>query len=252
MSSKHGSGQSGVKQLLSLDWDAIAGIVAAVLALVMHFLHLVDTDVLLLIAVVLIALLFIRDVRQERRAERMEESLEAAARSVGQIQSNLAPVDTILVGPQRLRAESESFSRMARGEMIWFHVCLLMFKPQSLFDSLLRPAIENTGVTSIQFVLDKNQQELWNKEVMPKIRLCAGANKVQEPIWTSIKENVSLIIAEMSGDGKTECLLSFWGEPFMAYSTERRVPRYIFRVKAHSDLIGRLIELQRSYRFAAS
>ena len=42
--------------------------------------------------------------------------------------------------------------------MIWFNVCLLMFIPQSLFDTLLRPVIENPNVTSIQFIL--GEQEL--------------------------------------------------------------------------------------------
>lgn len=42
--------------------------------------------------------------------------------------------------------------------MIWFNVCLLMFVPQDLFDSLLRPAIENPYVTSIRFILDERER----------------------------------------------------------------------------------------------
>ena len=36
-----------MKNYLKYDWDAIAGIIAAVAAILMHFLHLVDSDVLL-------------------------------------------------------------------------------------------------------------------------------------------------------------------------------------------------------------
>jgi len=45
--------------------------------------------------------------------------------------------------------------------------------------------------------------------------------------------------------------LSFWGEPFMARTAGVDVPRYIFHVQAHSELIGRLVELERRYRGTA-
>ncbi|WP_432822683.1 hypothetical protein [Trichloromonas sp.] len=60
-----------MKRILKYDWDAIAGIVAAFAAILMHFLHIVEEDVLLMIAVVLIALLFIRDLRRERQSEHL-------------------------------------------------------------------------------------------------------------------------------------------------------------------------------------
>ncbi len=133
--------------------------------------------------------------------------------------------------------------------MTWFHVCLSMFKPQSLFDTLLRPAIENPHVTSIQFVLDESQKKLWEAEVMPKINLCRGREKVNLPQWKTIHESVSIIVSEVGASGKTECLLSFWGEPFMARTAERNVPRYIFHIQGHSELVTRLVELERNYRF---
>ena len=132
--------------------------------------------------------------------------------------------------------------------MVWFHVCLTMFQPQPLFDLLLRPAIENPMVTSIQFVLDDQQRNLWESEVVPKIELCAGRSKVREPRWTTIRENVSLILSDVTSGSRTECLLSFWGEPFMARVAEQDIPRYIFHVQPHSELVGRLVDLVRSYR----
>ena len=59
--------------------------------------------------------------------------------------------------------------------MVWFHVCPLMFKTQLLFDSLLKPAIDNPQVTAIRFTLDVGQKALWDSEVIPKIQKCAGA-----------------------------------------------------------------------------
>jgi hypothetical protein len=238
-----------LKRFLALEWDAIAGIVAAVAAIVLHLLHVIDVEVLIAIAVVLIALLFIRGLRQERAAEHAYAAIEENRTVLRSIQSNLVPPDAILIGPDRLRAASEHFAAHATGEMIWFHVCLTMFRPQPLFDTLLRPAIENGQVTSIQFILDEGQKALWDSEVLPKVRECKGKEKVKPPRWTTIKESVSVIIAGMGSTGRAEGLLSFWGEPFMAHSTERDVPRYIFHVQEHSELIARLVELIRSYRF---
>jgi hypothetical protein len=124
-----------------------------------------------------------------------------------------------------------------------------MFRPQALFDALLRPAIENPGITAIQFILDESEKERWRDEVMPKVKACTGSEKVRQPIWCTLHESVSFILAETGPDRRAEVLLSFWGEPFMARTTERDVPRYLFHVQSHSELITRLGELERSYRF---
>lgn len=240
-----------MKRLLRLDWDAIAGILASIVVLVMHFLHVVNVDALLVLAVVLIALLFLRDLRRERREERLEEHVALIGTSLKALQSTQQPPDAILIGPGRLRTETEGFAVRSRGDMVWFHVCLLMFKPQPLFDALLRPAIENPMVRSIQFVLDTEQRELWETAVLPKLRQCRGYDKVKDPFWTTIKENVSCILSDVESPGKTECLVSFWGEPFMARTVGRDVPRYIFHVQSHSELVGRLVDLARSYRVSA-
>lgn len=149
-----------MKRILKYDWDAIAGIVAALAAIVMHFLHIVDTDVLLMIAVVLIALLFIRDLRRESHNERFDESLLQTESTVKEILAQISPPDANLVGPQNIRQIMEDFNRRARNEMTWFHVCPLMFRSQVVFDTLLKPAIENPQVKSIQFVLDQTDRKL--------------------------------------------------------------------------------------------
>ncbi len=251
MRQQSGLEKSRMRRLLSLDWDAIAGVVAAVVAIVMHFLHLIDEGVLLMITVVLLALLFLRGLRRERVSERMERSLEQTETAVTDIQRALKPPDAILIGPRQLLACSQRFAGRAQGDMAWFHVCLLMFKPQFLFDALLRPAVENPMVRSIQFVLDRSQEPLWESEVLPKLRACRGHEKVRRPGWTRIEENVSFILAETAPGQKTEALLSFWGEPFMSRSAGRDIPRYIFHVQGHSELVARLVEVERRYRLGA-
>ena len=237
-----------MKRILRFDWDIIAGIAAAVLAVVLHLLHLVEVSVIFTIVLVLLALLLFRDLRRESHDEHLSETLHEAKNAIGEVRLSIQPPEAILIGPRSLRAESKRFAEMARGEMIWFNVCFLMFKTQEVFDLILRPAIENSLVTSIRFIANETEKPLWGEHVLPKLNECASGKKVEEPRWSRLPETVSFILADVAQDGKTEALLSFWGEPFMAKTTAQQVPRYIFRVQSHSDLVGRLAELERQHR----
>jgi hypothetical protein len=233
------------------DWDAVAGIVAAAAALILHLLHVVQSDILLTITLVLVALLLLRQLRHEEREERVEEMTGRTEQMIVKLHDVLKAPEVVLVGPRHLRAASEAFARQARGDMLWFNVCLMMFRPQELFDCLLRPAVENPQVTRIEFVLDEGERANWREHVMPKLAACRGREKVIEPRWCTLHESVSFVLADRDADGHAEAQLSFWGEPFMARTTGRDVPRYIFHVLAHSELVPRLVELARSYRMAS-
>lgn len=234
------------KKLLSYEWDAIAGIVAAVVAIVLHLLHVVDEDVILPIVLALMGLLFVNFMRHARSNDVTAEEVERTGHTVRRIQSTLKGPDVLLVGPRQLRSVNEAFARNMSGDAIWFNVCLSMYRPPPLFDALLRPAIENPMVHSIQFVLDESQQELWETSLRPKIVACAGHEKVREPRWCVLQKNVSFILADSQAGGGTEALLSFWGEPFMAQSTRRDIPRFIFHVQKNSELLPHLAELERN------
>lgn len=232
----------------TIEWEAIAGLIAAVVALVLHFLHVIEEGVLVMITLVLLSLLFIRDLRRQQRTEDLAAALDRTADGVEEVRARLGTPDVDLIGPASLRAESARFGRNAGGEMTWFHVCLRMFRPQDLFDALLRPAVENPAVESITFVLDEGERERWDRHVRPKLADCDVSGTVNEPIWSDIDESVSFVLTERP-NGESEALLSFWGEPFMARTTEREVPRYIFRVHPGSELLPRFREIERSYRF---
>jgi len=238
------------KRFLSFEWDAIAGIVAAVVAIVLHLLHVVDEEVILPIVLALTALLFTNFMRHTRNNEQTAEQVDRTAHAVSSIQSVLKLPDVILVGPRHLRSTNEQFIRQMSGDTIWFNVCLSMYKSQPLFDALLRPAVDNPMVSSIQFVLDVSQRDLWQQFIHPKIVACAANAKVREPRWRSLSKTVSFILADNQISGGTEALLSFWGEPFMAQTTERDVPRFIFHVQRNSELLSHLVELERSFERA--
>lgn len=236
------------REIRRYDWDAIAGIAAAGAALILHLLHIIETDVLLTIALVLLALLLFRDLRREAQDEELVEASERTETALENIRQGLQPVDVLLLGPRQLRQASAAFARGAHGEMTWFNVCLLMFKPQTLFDALLLPALENPNVTGIQFVLDESERERWVQDVLPKAAATMHASKLREPRWLPLKqEAVSFILAD-TADGRTEAHLSFWGEPFMARQAGFDSPRYVFHVQAHSELIPRFVEMERQTR----
>ncbi|MEK6303226.1 MAG: hypothetical protein AABO41_21145 [Acidobacteriota bacterium] len=58
-----------IKKIQVFDWDAIAGIIAALAAIILHFLHLVEVDILLTLSTVLVAVLFIRQLRRDGTIE---------------------------------------------------------------------------------------------------------------------------------------------------------------------------------------
>ncbi len=240
-----------MNRLKRLDWHAVAGVIAAVAALVLHQLHVADEGLLLATVLIILAIMLIRDLHREDREETHQSAIAQLQASSARIEASLRPPDALLIGPRHLRHESERFARQAQGDMIWFNVCLLMFVPQSLFDVLLRPAIENPQVTSIQFILNTDARGLWDSAVMPKASRCTGAEKLLEPIWCDLDDSISFILADVDNAGTTEAHVSFWGEPFMSRTPGGDIPRYIFHVQGHSELIGRLSELHRRYRLTA-
>lgn len=234
-----------LKQVLNWEWDAIAGIIAAVVAIVLHILHVVDEDVILPIVLALLGLLFINFMRHTRNNEITAEHVDRTADAVNSIQSALRLPDVTLVGPRNLRSANEQFLRHMAGETIWFNVCLSMYKTQPLFDALLRPAVDSPLTSSIQFILDESQKDIWQQFVQPKIAACTGHAKVKEPRWCNLAKTVSFILADSQQSGGAEALLSFWGEPFMAQTTAHDVPRFIFHVQKNAELLPHLMELAR-------
>lgn len=232
-------------RLLNYDWDAIAGILAAVIAIILHLLHVIDENIILPVVLTLMALLFINFIRHTQNNERTAEQVENIQNTLTKLEASLTAPDIILIGPRDLRQANMQFIQHMQGEAILFNVCLSMYRTQPLFDTLLRPIIENPHVTNVQLVLDISQKSVWQTEVQPKVDRSLAAGKVKKPCWCALEKNISFIMADAKPNGQTEALVSFWGEPFMSQSTERNVPRYILHVQGHSELLTRLVELER-------
>jgi len=236
-----------IKRLLKQDWDAIAGILAAIIALILHLLHVTDIDTLLAIAIVLMALLLIRDFRRENQADTQTAALERTIKLLKEVKFSLHPAEVTLIGPTELSSASLEFAQKSQGEVVFFNVCLRMYKAQQPFNIMLKPFIENPLTTSVRFSLNSSEKERWQSDVLPKVKACVGYLKAADPCWCVIEDNISFVMIE-TGGGKFEALVSFWGEPFMALATDKNVPRYVLHVNSNSDLIARLKEKERICR----
>lgn len=233
-----------IRQAMSWEWDAIAGIAAAFVAIVLHLLHIVDETVVLPILLALVGLLFINFMRHSRNNELTAEQVERMGHTVDSLHAALERPGLALIGPRQLQTAYHRFLLAMSGDSIWFNVCLSMYRTPALFDALLRPAIDNPAVGSIQFVLDESQRELWDSTIAPQIAACAGHARVRPPRWCKLERTLSFILADSQHSGSCEALLSFWGEPFMAQATGRDVPRFVFHVQQHSELLPHLLELE--------
>lgn len=234
--------------LRKFEWEAIAGLVAAVAAIVLHFLHVTDVNVLRVITLVLVALLFLRDLRGEERWSSMENASKLSVRLLEEIKETTRPAEIYLVGPTQLRQTAMQFAARAEGEVVWFNACPLMFESKEVCDVILRPFLDNTRVIQIRLVLDHAQREHWQTRVEATLEGYLGRRAVA-PVWADLDSGVSFVLAETdSVNGKAEALVSFWGEPFMAVHHDRKIPGYIIHVREHSELIGRLREVERAAR----
>lgn len=235
------------RRVRTLDWDAVGGLVAAVLVVILHLLDVVEERLLLVVMISLLALLLFRDLREETETDELTESVAATEREVAEIRSAITPRPLELLGPDSLRRAVRGFGRDARGELVWFNLCLLMLARRETFDVLVRPAVENPDVSTLRFILDESQRERWETAVEPLLAEATDGSTAVEVHWRRIDEAVAFIHTA-SEDEDPHALISFWGEPFMAETLDRDVTRYVLHAKEHSELIPHLRELARRYR----
>ena len=137
------------RKSLSYEWDAIAGLLAAVAAIFLHMLHIVGEQVVLPVILALFGLLFINFMRHTRNNEAAAELVEKTEDAVRGIQSALTSRDIVRIGLRQLRSASEHFARHMGGDEIWFNVCLSMYSPSPLFGALVRPPVMQSWQQSV-------------------------------------------------------------------------------------------------------
>jgi hypothetical protein len=233
-----------LRYLLRIDWDVIAGIIAAVVAMLLSFMGLVSETVGRGIILLLCALLLVRDLRGEAREHRMFDKLDTIKRHVGMMAA-ANQADIHLVSPKRMRHELLDFATTVYGEVRWFNACCRMFRRQEVFDATLRPFLENPNVTAVHLLCRPDERQFWLTDLLPKLRTCEHGAKVPPPLWGTIPTNVSFVLGDVDGDGKDEAMVSIIEEPFAASNQGPPVPRFLLRVFSHCDLIVPLEDMAR-------
>ena len=233
------------RRLLRIDWDVVAGIIAALVAMLLSFMGLVSQTVGLGIVLLLCALLLTRDLRGEAREIRMFDKLDLIKRHVVGLSDVAKPPEIQLIGHNKLRQAYASFATALYGDVRWYNACCRMFRRQEVFDSTLRPLLDNPNVRSIQLFCRPEELPSWHADVLPKLRQCENKSKLHEPCWTHVRGSVSVLIGDIDGDGRNEALVSILDEPFAAYNVGPTVPRFLIRVFSACDLMSHLEEVVR-------
>ncbi len=240
----------GYLKLLKENFDIIAVIIASFLALVLHAADLLPEAYILPLILFLLSLHVLHEMRT---GVEHDEEVTFIRTKIGEIEKNIKAGDVVLITPDELTQHTKEMALKNRGEIWWFNICIGMFLSDVVFENVFKPAIENKNTTKIIPVLRAAETELWGEKVMPKINKCDGGEKVAEPIWVEIKENIAFIVIDVGEGGLKEADISVWGEPFMAEykigesDVTKSVPRYLIHVQSGSELIYRLKDIFNKY-----
>ncbi len=233
-----------LRYLLRIDWDVVAGIIAALVAMLLSFMGLVSETVGRGIILLLSALLLLRDLRGEARQHRMFDKLDTIIRHVSHLTA-ATQADVHLVGPKAMRKELTAFATTVYGDVLWFNACCRMFRRQEVFDATLQPFLENPHVRSVQLLCRQEERPYWFTDLVPKLRKSIHGGKVRPPLWGPIHTDVSFMLGDVDGDGRNEAIMSIMAEPFATPNMGTTVPRYLIRVFSHCELMAPLEELVR-------
>lgn len=233
-----------LRYLLRIDWDVVAGIIAALLAMLLSFMGLVSETVGRGIILLLCALLLIRDLRGEAREIRMFDKLDIIKRHVTTLTA-AKQADVHLVGPNKMRQEFADFATTVYGEVRWFNACCRMFRRQEVFDATLRPFLDNPHVTALHLMCRPEERHSWSVDLLPKLQRCTRGDKVRPPLWGPIRTNVSFVLGDVDGDGRDEAIVAILEPPFATSNEGPFVPRFLVRVFSNCDLIAPLEEMAR-------
>jgi hypothetical protein len=235
-----------VKILSSGEWDLLAVVAASILGIILHILDVIPESYVISLILLLLCLHALHEISHAMKYDQAHERFM----TMDQRLTELQPDVELIAKDHFLKAEELALHN--RGEMWWFNTPMTVLKSQEAFDRLVKPAMENPKTTNIEFVLDRGLEEFFMEEVQPKIEVTKGKEKVRPPVFTDIKESLGFrMIDTDEKEERKEAHLTFLDEPFtIAKGEEKKVyyPRFIFHVKADSELIPKLKELYLRYR----
>jgi hypothetical protein len=236
-----------VKKLLKTDWEIVAGLLAAVGVIVLKFLHIVDEETMLTLAIVLLAGLFLRELRRELVFDKFAENLNEIEASVKQLTVHYADQGSTLVTPSAMNDSMCAFSQRAKGVCVFKHVSPFMFNKVSHFNGFLKPMLEHDAVSEVIFIINDDEKDDYNRYVKAKIDTCDGATKVAEVITAENTDGNGIIAFNCGLSEGFEALITFFSEPFMVKYNENWVPKFAMHVLPDSEVAKIISDNIRKY-----
>ena len=225
-----------LKKLLKTDWEIIAGLAAAVAVIILKLLHLVEAETMLTLAVVLLAGLFMRELRREAVIDKFAANIDKTQAGVQQLMIHYADQGSSLVTPSGMHDAMCAFSRRATGVCVFKHVSPFMFKKQANFDSFLKPMIEHDAVSEVVFIINEDEAENFNFHIKQKADDCDGGSKIAKPILADNTDANGIIACNCGLTEGFEALITFFSEPFMVKYGENWVPKFALHVLPESEV----------------
>lgn len=228
----------------TIELDILAIVIASILGIVLHALHILPEAYVTSLILLLLALHAIHGATQASKDSEVHKRLLDAAERIEE-------PDVRLLNTEEVFERGRDLALNNKGEMWWFNTPLGI-RNDAVFERILKPAIENPNTSKIVFILDKKFKTIWEEEVEPKIDKCKSKEKVETPRFRSIDEKTAFRMIDTDpGRGLKEAHVTFLEKPF-TYKAEREepaifYPRYALQVKSHSKLIQDLKDMFLGY-----
>jgi len=235
------------KKLLKADWEIFAGLAAAIAVIVLKFLHLIHVETMLTLAIVMLAGLFLRELRRETVIDKFIEDIADIQMSVKQLTLAQADQGSSLITPAAMNVAMSTFSKRACGTCVFKHVSPFMFKKDANFNAFLKPMLERDAVNEVIFIIMHDEKETYDRYVRSKIDACEGGSKVAEVITADNPDANGIIACNCGLTEGFEALITFFSEPFMIKIGEHMVPKFALHVLPNSEVSNLVSDNVRRY-----
>lgn len=240
-----------LRRLLAVEWDIVSGILAAVTAMILSYFSVVDATMVRAILLLLCALILVREFRNDYRLDINRELLDVIHHELRDIRETIGETDVVVIGALAMRHEVRDFASHVRGDVTWYNVCPRMFRREDVFTATLAQLIANPEVTSIHVFCNPCERDAWESIVAPRLRAMDREGKVGSPTFQPLSPAVSFVMGEREGMKHPHALVAILAEPFARQGTAPIMPRYLFRVQNHRDIISDMAELARASAHAS-
>lgn len=237
---------SRIRKLLCVEWDTLAGVAAAALAMVLSFFDLVSPTTVRAILLLIVALILLRELRRDSRETRYAEHLDVMRQDMRSLLDKNGGAGIFLISPAALLHEFQDFAAHLHGEVTWYNACCGMFCRAEAFQATLGQLMVNPEIDAIHLLCDHREQPLWENDVAAHVRQHALAEKVRVPLWGDLSASLSFLVGSRRGDNRPQALIAIIEEPFASRGRFLRVPRYLLKVHDGSSLLADIKEVIRT------